>query len=125
MLDASGLSHTDRVYPAVLTQLLALVLGNQHPELTSILAGLPVAGFSGTLDDRYLTGPAAAAAGVVRAKTGTLDGTAALAGYLQDSSGRLLSFALLAGNVPLGATGTTDAALDRVAAGLATCGCAG
>jgi D-alanyl-D-alanine carboxypeptidase/D-alanyl-D-alanine-endopeptidase (penicillin-binding protein 4) len=102
---------------------LNLVVAGHHPELASILAALPVAGFSGTLGARYLTSPAAAGAGVVRAKTGTLDGTAALAGYLDDGSGRLLAFAFVAGAVPLGATATTEAALDRVAAGLVTCGC--
>jgi serine-type D-Ala-D-Ala carboxypeptidase/endopeptidase (penicillin-binding protein 4) len=123
MVDASGLSHSDRLYPTALTQVLDLVVAGHHPELASMLAALPVAGFSGTLDARYLRSPAAAAAGVVRAKTGTLDGTAALAGYLDDDSGRLLTFAVVAGAVPLGATATTEAALDRVAAGLVTCGC--
>jgi D-alanyl-D-alanine carboxypeptidase/D-alanyl-D-alanine-endopeptidase (penicillin-binding protein 4) len=123
MVDASGLSHSDRMYPAALVQLLNQVVAGHHPELASMLAALPVAGFTGTLEDRYLTSPAAAAAGVVRAKTGTLDGTAALAGYLDDDSGRLLTFALVAGNVPDGATARTEAALDKVATGLAACGC--
>jgi D-alanyl-D-alanine carboxypeptidase/D-alanyl-D-alanine-endopeptidase (penicillin-binding protein 4) len=123
MVDASGLSHTDRVFPTALTQVLDLVVAGHHPELASMLAALPVAGFSGTLDARYLSSPAAVAAGVVRAKTGTLDGTSALAGYLDDGSGRLLTFAFIAGSVPLGATASTEAALDRLAAGLVTCGC--
>ncbi len=123
MLDGSGLSRSDRMYPSALTQVLDLVVGGHHPELSSMLAALPVAGFSGTLDDRYLVVPAAAAAGNVRAKTGTLDDTAALAGYLDDASGRLLVFALIVNSVAVDATSTTEAALDRVAAGLVGCGC--
>ena len=68
------------------------------PKLAPILAGLPVAGFSGTLSGRF-GGLAAAGAGVIRAKTGTLDGVAALAGYLQDDSGATLVFATIATGV--------------------------
>ncbi|WP_055693778.1 D-alanyl-D-alanine carboxypeptidase, partial [Streptomyces prasinopilosus] len=66
---------------------------------------------------RYADG----AAGVVRAKTGTLTGVNALAGTVVDREGRLLVFAFLA-------TGTTDqttaqTALDKAATALAACGC--
>ncbi|MBZ9640687.1 D-alanyl-D-alanine carboxypeptidase, partial [Streptomyces sp. PSKA30] len=61
------------------------------------------------------------AAGIVRAKTGTLTGVNALAGTVVNQDGRLLAFAFLA-------TGTTDptaaqTALDRAATALAACGC--
>jgi D-alanyl-D-alanine carboxypeptidase/D-alanyl-D-alanine-endopeptidase (penicillin-binding protein 4) len=90
-----------------------------------VLTGLPVAGFSGTLSERYRK-PAAGAglgAGVVRAKTGTLNGVSALAGLVRTADGRLLAFALTADGVPLGATKQAEAALDRLAAALAACGC--
>ncbi len=48
-----------------------------------------------------------------------------LAGTVHDADGRLLVFALLADRVPAGvpATRAAEAALDRVAATLAGCGC--
>ena len=122
MVDASGLSPSDRVTPTALVQVLRLVVTPGHPQLAAILEGLPVAGFSGTLGARF-TGSAAAGAGVVRAKTGTLNGVAALAGYLVDTAGDTLVFAALANGVKPTAAAITDAALDRIAAGLASCGC--
>jgi serine-type D-Ala-D-Ala carboxypeptidase/endopeptidase (penicillin-binding protein 4) len=122
MVDASGLSPSDRVTPTALVQVLRLVVAPGHPQLAAILDGLPVAGFSGTLGARF-TGSAAAGAGVVRAKTGTLNGVAALAGYLVDTAGDTLVFAALANGVKPTAAAITDAALDRIAAGLASCGC--
>jgi len=76
-----------------------------------------VAGFTGTLTSRYTGG----AAGVVRAKTGTLTGVNTLAGTVVDQDGRLLAFAFLASNTtnPLEA----QSALDRTATALAACGC--
>ena len=89
----------------------------------ALLSGLPVAGFDGTLAKRFRRGPAAAAAGEVRAKTGTLDGVSALAGLIRTREGRLLAFDLAAVGVPFVATLQSQAALDRVAAVLASCGC--
>jgi D-alanyl-D-alanine carboxypeptidase/D-alanyl-D-alanine-endopeptidase (penicillin-binding protein 4) len=123
MLDGSGLSPSDRARPAALVQLVALAVGPAHPELSSVLAGLPVAAFSGTLEDRF-KGSAATAAGTVRAKTGTLDGVVSLAGYVEDAAGRTLVFALVANGVALNATVSTENALDRLTAGIAGCGCA-
>jgi len=132
MVDGSGLSTSDRVQARALVGIIDLVLDGRHAELSSMLQALPVAGFSGTLANRFTKPPAASAAGRIFAKTGTLDGAYALAGYLDDASGRVLSFALVANNAnlgaqsattPPGATANTEAALDRVAAGLAACGC--
>lgn len=123
LVDASGLSRDDRVQPAALTAVLrALAVGAQG-RLGPALTGLPVAGFEGTLAKRYRTGPSLPAAGVVRAKTGTLNGVSALAGLVRTREGRLLAFDLTADGVPLGATRQAEAALDRFAAALASCGC--
>ncbi len=123
MVDSSGLSRSDRVRPTALVQLVDVLLSPAHPEFSAALQGLPVAGFSGTLASRYSSPPALAASGLVRAKTGTLDGVVALAGFTYDASGRVLSFAVVANGIANNATLKAEAALDRVSAGLAGCGC--
>lgn len=115
--DGSGLNRADRLTPALLTSLLAKAGDPSHPELRPALTGLPVAGFTGTLSTRYTDG----AAGVVRAKTGTLTGVNALAGTVVDRDGRLLAFAFLAANTT--SPTQAQAALDRTATALAACGC--
>jgi D-alanyl-D-alanine carboxypeptidase/D-alanyl-D-alanine-endopeptidase (penicillin-binding protein 4) len=123
LLDGSGLSAQDRVTPALLAALLRTAAGPARPQLHALVPGLPVSGYLGTLDDRYRTGPAALAAGQVRAKTGTLDGVSSLAGLVRGRDGRLLAFAVVADRVPVGGTLPAEAALDDVAAALAGCGC--
>jgi D-alanyl-D-alanine carboxypeptidase/D-alanyl-D-alanine-endopeptidase (penicillin-binding protein 4) len=124
MVDASGLSPLDRTTPAALAQILrvAIAPAPDRTDLSAILQGLPVAGFSGTLGGRF-AGPAAAGLGVIRAKTGTLDGVVSLAGYLDDADGSTLVFAVIANGVKQNATGVTEVALDKVLASLPGCGC--
>ncbi len=117
--DASGLSRTDAVAPAALTTLLRQAAYGRFPQLRALLAALPAAGFSGTLALRF-TSDAPAGLGHVRAKTGYLNGAVALAGYVTTASGRLLIFAAL---TPAPGRGAGEAALDRMAATLAGCGC--
>ena len=121
LVDASGLCPQDRIAPAALARLLAKV--STDLRYGALRSGLPVAGFDGTLAKRFRRGPAAAAAGDVRAKTGTLDGVSALAGLIRTREGRLLAFDLAAVGVPFASTLQSQAALDRVAAVLASCGC--
>ncbi|MDX6216387.1 MAG: hypothetical protein QOG99_1971 [Frankiales bacterium] len=120
--DASGLSPLDRVAPLAVAQLLAKAAG--EPTFAPLLSGLPVAGFDGTLSKRYRQAPTSAAAGVVRAKTGTLDGVSALAGLVTTRTGGVLAFDVTADRVPGAGTLAAEAALDRVATALASCGCA-
>jgi D-alanyl-D-alanine carboxypeptidase/D-alanyl-D-alanine-endopeptidase (penicillin-binding protein 4) len=121
LLDASGLSPQDRVSAGGLSALLARA--STDPRFGPVLSGLPVAGFDGTLADRFRSGPTRTAAGDVRAKTGTLDGVSALAGLVRTREGRLLAFDVTADGVRLGATAPAQRALDQVAAVLASCGC--
>ncbi|MFE0252153.1 D-alanyl-D-alanine carboxypeptidase/D-alanyl-D-alanine-endopeptidase [Streptomyces sp. NPDC059010] len=115
--DGSGLDRADRLTADLLTALLAKAADPAHPELRPTLTGLPVAGFTGTLTSRYTDG----AAGVVRAKTGTLTGVNTLAGTAVDQDGRLLAFAFLASDTTN--PGAAQSALDRAATALASCGC--
>lgn len=123
LVDGSGLSRSDLLTAGLLTGVLSAAAGPRHLALRALLSGLPVAGFNGTLGDRFRLAGDRSAAGRVRAKTGTLSGVSALAGVIRDSDGRLLAFAVLADRVPPGGTGGAEIALDRVAAVLAGCGC--
>jgi D-alanyl-D-alanine carboxypeptidase/D-alanyl-D-alanine-endopeptidase (penicillin-binding protein 4) len=80
LVDGSGLSLLDRLTANALVALLTAMWNDPgvRPEL---LAALPVAGRSGTLDDRMRSGPAT---GVVRAKTGTTNNASALSGFVGD-----------------------------------------
>ncbi|MFF0744154.1 D-alanyl-D-alanine carboxypeptidase/D-alanyl-D-alanine-endopeptidase [Streptomyces sp. NPDC004111] len=114
--DGSGLDRNDRVSAALLTALLTRAADPAHPELRSVLTGLPVAGFSGTLSTRYAgdTG----GTGLVRAKTGTLSHLNTLAGTVVTKDGRLLAFAFLADGTP--APDPAQKALDTLASTLTT-----
>ncbi|WP_407077651.1 D-alanyl-D-alanine carboxypeptidase/D-alanyl-D-alanine-endopeptidase [Streptomyces sp. SCSIO 30461] len=112
LADGSGLNRADRVSAALLTGLLARAADPAHPELRSVLTGLPVAGFTGTLTERSQ----ARTAGLVRAKTGSLTGVDTLAGTAVSADGRLLAFAFMAGETPFYGAGRP--ALDRMASAL-------
>lgn len=127
LVDASGLSRSSTVTARTLVDVLALAEQPTYRDgFAQVVADLPVSGLSGTLQDRYRSGVARAAAGIVRAKTGTLTGVASLAGTLVDADGRLVQFAVLADQAPpppVGGMERTRAALDEVVAALARCGC--
>jgi D-alanyl-D-alanine carboxypeptidase/D-alanyl-D-alanine-endopeptidase (penicillin-binding protein 4) len=119
--DGSGLSPRNRITPLALARIIALAANPAHPQLRSVITGLPIAGFSGTLrPPRYTIAASQAAAGVVRAKTGTLSGVSTLAGLTYDADGRLLTFAFMAGD---GKGPVDPGKLDQLAAAVATCGC--
>ncbi|MPY79161.1 MAG: D-alanyl-D-alanine carboxypeptidase/D-alanyl-D-alanine-endopeptidase [Actinophytocola sp.] len=121
--DGSGLSSDNAIPATLLSDILAAAAGKPTDPTTAklrpLLAGLPVAGGTGTLDDRYL-GSGAQGKGWVRAKTGTLSGVNTLAGVVLTKSGRVLVFSLMSsGTNPLAAR----PALDAVASSLRGCGC--
>ncbi|MFB9962782.1 D-alanyl-D-alanine carboxypeptidase/D-alanyl-D-alanine endopeptidase [Sinosporangium siamense] len=115
VVDGSGLSIRNRITPAALARLLSLAAAPSNPHLHSAVSGMPVAGFTGTLRNRFETKDGRPGAGMVRAKTGTLNGVNTLAGVATTAEGRLLTFAFMADKVPMG-WGKAEAALDRLAA---------
>jgi D-alanyl-D-alanine carboxypeptidase/D-alanyl-D-alanine-endopeptidase (penicillin-binding protein 4) len=117
----SGLGAGNAVPARTLARLLVLAASPEHPELRSLLTGLPVAGASGTLTDRFTGARDKAGVGVVRAKTGTLTGASSLTGTVVDADGRMLGFVIEADAVS--STLSARAALDAAAAALARCGC--
>lgn len=123
--DASGLSTADKVPTRLLAQILAASV-TATGNLRDLTVGLPIAGASGTLADskgRFLTTDPAAAGGRgwVRAKTGSLESTYALAGVVLDKDGRVLTFAFISSGVD---QKTTRPAQDALATVLRNCGCA-
>lgn len=120
LVDSSGLSVDDRLTAGTLDGVVNAAAGDDDAVLRPLLDLLPIAAGSGTLSNRYLDNDAdRAAAGWLRAKTGSLTGTNALAGIVTDASGRVLTFALISNNA--GPTGRT--AIDALAATLRSCGC--
>ena len=118
--DGSGLSRHDRLDADTLVQVLQTAASPERPELRSVVTGLPVAAYDGSLGYRFGHAPGR---GLVRAKTGTLRGTSALAGLTTDARGRVLLFAFVSNHVRYAETLDTRAALDRLASALATCRC--
>lgn len=141
LLDTSGLSTDDRVSARLLDAVLAAAAArpaatsapNPTPETAVVTTGKPtsaaalaamldylsVAGGTGTLSTRF-TSEDRMAAGWLRAKTGTLTVSSALAGYVLDRDGRVLTFALMSNGRPPEAS---RPALDALAAALRDCGC--
>jgi D-alanyl-D-alanine carboxypeptidase len=78
--DASGLSKENRVTARQISQLLMVIY--HDPKFIPLINGLPVGGVSGTLQHRFIE-TAPTAVGLVRAKTGTLNGTTNLAGFVE------------------------------------------
>ena len=113
IVDGSGLDRSNRLT----CDLLAAVLDRVGSSST-IAAALPVAGRSGTLAERFIGSPAA---GRIRAKTGSLRNTRALAGFAdagRAADSRTLTFAYIANQTNL----NTEANLkvqDQLGVGLA------
>ncbi len=120
--DGSGLSRADRLSPRTLTEVLRLAASADHPTLREVVTGLPVAGFSGSLEYRFDTG-ATAGRGRVQAKTGTLTGVHGLAGVATDLDGNVMGFVAIADRVPKPQQLYARLTIDKVAAALGACRC--
>lgn len=110
--DGSGMSTYNRVTPRGVVTLLRW--GAAQPWGAAWRATFPVGGVDGTLARRFR---GTALEGRIFAKTGSLNATSALSGYLIARSGRTLTFSFYANDVPDGAsaTATMDAALVLIA----------
>jgi len=124
LADGSGLSGVDHVPAITMVRTLAVAAADVPATadgagvLWPTTSGLPVAGVTGTLADRFATAGTSAGRGVVRAKTGTLTGVNSLSGLVRDRTGRLLAFSFIADGSP-GPVLDARAALDRGASVLA------
>ncbi|WFP16758.1 D-alanyl-D-alanine carboxypeptidase/D-alanyl-D-alanine endopeptidase [Citricoccus muralis] len=116
--DGSGLSAKNRISTTQLVAIMDAV--QQRPWLAETVWGLPTAGLEGTLSERMA---GTAAAGTVRAKTGTLDRHSSLTGTVVTVDGRQLWFSFI--NTGTDSESVTEAreVQDRAATVLADCGC--
>ena len=110
--DGSGMSSYNRVAPRSAVTFLRWVAA--QPWGSAWRATLPIAGYDGTLKNRFR---GTTLQGRLFAKTGTLNATRALSGYLIAKSGRTLTFSMFANDEPSGTSAreAMDAALEMVA----------
>lgn len=93
--DGSGVSLYNYVSPETEVAMLRYAYRNQQI-YRYFYPALPIAGVDGTLSDRMRSG---CAYRNVHAKTGTLEGVIALAGYVSASNGHQLAFSILINGV--------------------------
>lgn len=113
MYDGSGMSPDDRVAPRAYAQLLS------YASRTTWGAAwkdtFPIAGVDGTLFGRFKTSPLK---GRLWAKTGTLNESDALSGYLAAASGKTLAFSIMVNGHRPGGNAEIQA-MDRIAEAIA------
>lgn len=115
LLDGSGLSRDDRLAPRALVALLARMADGPHADVFA--ASLPAAAdttLAGSLRHRMA---GTAAAGRLRAKTGTLRGVSSLSGYVLTADGERLAFSIVGNG--LRRAGDGKRIEDRIGARLA------
>ncbi len=111
--DGSGMSTYNRVAPRAMVTFLRWT--TTQPWGRDFRATLPIGGVDGTIARRFAGTPLA---GKIWAKTGGLNATNALSGWLTAASGQELTFAFFANDVPQGqrAIPVIDAVLNLIAA---------
>ena len=115
--DGSGLSAMNAVPPMYFAKLFKVIMGGAN-DFNWIMNGLPVAGESGSLADRF-KGDFVDANGKIAAKTGWIKHGYTLAGIITAKDGTKLTFAIYAlGNVQA----TAKTAIDALATGFYRCG---
>jgi serine-type D-Ala-D-Ala carboxypeptidase/endopeptidase (penicillin-binding protein 4) len=113
LYDGSGLSTGDRLSPR---QILAVLRrASLQSYAGAFRTSLPLAGVSGTLDDRMTSGPAYRNA---QAKTGTLDNASNLSGYVRSANGHQIVFSIMVNGSRLNVT-AAHALQDRIVQTLA------
>ncbi len=108
-VDGSGLSRYNLLNVELLTNLLVYMYNNFElmPEFT---ASLPIAGVDGTLKNRM---QGMYAEKVLRAKTGTLSGVSALAGYTRTADCEVFAFGILISHY-VGSAATARGIQDKI-----------
>ena len=111
--DGSGMSRHDYVSPRALVRVLDVM--RTSPNGALYRAALPLAGVDGTIANRMKNTPAA---GNANAKTGTLDKTRSLSGYVNTADGHVIIFSMLCNSFTV-STREVERATDLLVATLA------
>lgn len=114
--DGSGMSPDNRITATAFTQLMTSAASSRA---SSLFQSLPVAGWSGSLADRFEA--AEEGEGVVRGKTGTLTGVASLTGSVTTDDGRLIVFSIISNDHAN--PREVEGAMDEVTTAVSLCGC--
>ncbi|MBU0825243.1 MAG: D-alanyl-D-alanine carboxypeptidase/D-alanyl-D-alanine-endopeptidase [Alphaproteobacteria bacterium] len=112
--DGSGMSSYNRISPRAAVGLLSWIA--RQPWSMAWRDTLPIAGRDGTLQNRF---KGTLLEGKLFAKTGSLNASRALSGYLTTRSGRTLIFSVLANDMPDGTDSQATAAVDRALVAIA------
>jgi D-alanyl-D-alanine carboxypeptidase/D-alanyl-D-alanine-endopeptidase (penicillin-binding protein 4) len=112
--DGSGMSMDDRIAPRAYTQLLSYA--SRQPWGASWRDTFPIAGVDGSLAGRFKN---SSLKGRLWAKTGTLNETNALSGYLTTASGKTLAFSILVNGHRPGSQAEIPA-MERICDAIAT-----
>ena len=112
--DGSGMSSYNRISPRAAVGLLSWI--SRQPWSMAWRETLPVAGRDGTLQNRF---KGTILEGKLFAKTGSLNASRALSGYLTTRSGRTLIFSALANDMPEDTDAQATAAVDRALVAIA------
>jgi len=111
--DGSGLTRDTHVTARQIATILAAAY-RDFSIAPEFIASLGIAGEDGTLKNRF---PNSSVQSLLRAKTGTLDGVTALAGYLPSADNEMLAFAILL-NDPRQKHGRMSGWADQIALAL-------
>ena len=112
--DGSGMSSYNRMSPRAAVGLLSWIA--RQPWSMAWRDTLPIAGRDGTLQNRF---KGTILEGKLFAKTGSLNASRALSGYLTTKSGKTLIFSVLANDMPEGTDSQATAAVDRALVAIA------
>lgn len=102
--DGSGLSRHDYVTPETIVKVLDAM--RKRPDFKVFYDAMPIGGVDGTIANRMKGTPAQ---GNVHAKTGTVDRSHALSGYVTTADGHMLLFSFQCNNYTV-----TNAQVERV-----------
>jgi len=113
LFDGSGMSANDRIAPRALTHLLSYA--SHQSWGPAWRNSFPIAGIDGTLANRFKASPLK---GKLWAKTGTLNETNDLSGYLAANSGQTIAFSIMVNGHRPGSQSELQA-IDRIAEAIA------
>ncbi len=114
--DVCGLAVDDRVPPALLAGVVAeLDAAGTSADQRELLSSVPIAGLTGTLEERFTDPEDALGRGLVRGKTGYLGGTSTLVGIAALPDGRPVAFSIVVHSFEPSSGVEAKAAVDAIA----------